>query len=197
MWTRGKTYHISRFDLALNLTLWWRNVYLNSIEWKGLEFRSLNTDRFNDLGRILKYSPNSIYMLLISTDSKNLPSHALWPGRVFIISQQDARPNLARQPGHMWLRNLCPNHLAHQIRQEVAWRPDESASSCYVCSGRCVLPGFYSDGYLPNLIWTGPITTSYLIWDGFDTKTSLTSLDQFTHFSTAQCSVTHFVAWTG
>lgn len=114
MWTRGKTYHISRFDLALNLTLWWRNVYLNSIEWKGLEFRSLNTDRFNDLGRILKYSPNSIYMLLISTDSKNLPSHALWPGRVFIISQQDALLDLTLQDN----LDICD----YEICVQTIWR---------------------------------------------------------------------------
>ena len=53
----------------------------------------------------------------------------------------------------------------------LAWEPDESASSCVICSGRYVWPPFHSDRCPAYLAQVAPITTVYLIWGGFDTMT--------------------------
>lgn len=49
----------------------------------------------------------------------------------------------------------------------VAWWSDEPVGSCFICSGRCIWPCSNSDHLPPNLFWTGPIITVYLICDGF------------------------------
>lgn len=53
----------------------------------------------------------------------------------------------------------------------LAWEPDASVSSCFICSGRYVWQNSYSDRFPSTLGSDGPITAIHWLWGGFDTMT--------------------------
>lgn len=76
---------------------------------------------------------------------------------------------------------FCPSN--------VAWEPDESASSCFRCSRH--RPRSRSDRSPSDPVHVGQITTVYLIWGRFDTMTEECQRSRF-----EKTNVTHFTTLT-
>ena len=77
---------------------------------------------------------------------------------------------------------------------------DESASSCFICSGRYVRPPSRSDRFPADLARVRPIVNVYLIWSGFDSMTvqrsAVEAFSQTTKMapSDVECSVESAIA---
>ena len=62
-------------------------------------------------------------------------------------------------------------YSAFSFADFLAWEPDASVSSCFICSGKYVWQNSYSDRFPSTLAPDGPITAIYWLWGGFDTMT--------------------------
>ena len=61
-----------------------------------------------------------------------------------------------------------PSWVMSELGTSVSWEPDESASSCFICSGRWSSPTPVQMDFQQTWPWIGPFRTVYLIGGRFN-----------------------------